>query len=155
VVAALALVGAAAASTGADGSGACPVTISTQKVAPNAGPTAAGFNYGTAKLRVHLGWPRGVLPAGRLPDGGSYAIVEPDGAIRTKVGWWRGVPGRLKVRGRRLDGNASPLAASASDGYGPTGFQPSILTFPSTGCWRVIGSVGVARLTFVVKVVRI
>jgi hypothetical protein len=116
---------------------------------------AHGFNYGNAGLRVQLGWPKGRLPAGILPDGGSYATVTANGSIHTKVGWWRGVPGRLRISGKRLDGMAPPLEASVPPGYGPRGFQPTGLVFPTTGCWRVEGRVGAARLTFVVRVTKL
>lgn len=112
------------------------------------------FNYGNTKLRVHL-WPRGVLLAGELPSGGAYATVGPGGIIRAKVGWWRGVPGMLTITGRRLDGRSRRLAVSVPSGYGPSGFQPTALHFPSVGCWRVVGTVGAQRLTFVVKVRKI
>ncbi len=111
--------------------------------------------FGNARLRAHLGWPNGILAAGTLPNGGSWAIVNPDGSISTKVGWWRGTPGRLVIRGSRLDARAAPLRAHAGGGYGPKGFQPSRLTFPTVGCWRVVGEVGRARLTFVVKVTKL
>jgi hypothetical protein len=38
------------------------------------------------------------------------------------------------------------------DGYGATGFQATAVTFPTTGCWKVVGGVGDAGLTFVVRV---
>jgi hypothetical protein len=114
-----------------------------------------GFNHGTRKLAVELYWPRGVLPAGILPDGGSYASVEKDGSIRAKVGWWRGLPGKLVITGRRLDAPARPLRASVPDGYGETGFVPSELVFPTVGCWRVLGKLGPVRLAFVVKVTKL
>jgi hypothetical protein len=142
----------AAGSSTADG---CPVSIPTRTVPPDAGMSAAAFNYGGGHLRVHLSWRRGVLRAGALPGGGSMATIEDDGSIRTKVGWWRGVPGRLVVTGRRLDRPAPPLRSSVLNGYGPKGFQPSGLFFPTVGCWRVVGKVGRASLTFVVKVTRI
>jgi hypothetical protein len=31
-------------------------------------------------------WPKGRLLAGRLPDGSSYAEIEPDGSISAKLG---------------------------------------------------------------------
>jgi hypothetical protein len=134
--------------------GSCPVTLPNRTVRPGAGFTAAGFNYGNAYLRVHL-WPHGTLTAGILPDGGAMAIINANGAISAKLGWWRGVPGKLEIRGRRLDGFAPPLRANVPDGYGSLGFQATGLTFSTVGCWQVVGKVGRARLTFVVRATKV
>jgi hypothetical protein len=75
-----------------------------------------------------------------------------DRSIEAKLGWWRGEEGVLAVAGERLDAAAPPLRAHVPAGYGPSGFQPTGLTFPATGCWRVTGRVGHARLEFVVRV---
>jgi hypothetical protein len=84
------------------------------------------------------------------------ATIERDGSIRTKLGWWRGRPGELVITGRRLDAPAPPLLAhSSSIGYGPRGFQPSGLIFPTVGCWKVTGTLPRAKLVFVVKVTKI
>jgi hypothetical protein len=132
---------------------ACRVTIPTRTVPPSAGFTRAGFNYGGAYLRAHLYWPNGTLYAGALPGGGSMAAINPDGSISVKLGWWRGRRGELVIRGRRLDATAAPLRADVPNGsYGATGFIPSGITFPTTGCWRVTGTVGSATLSFTVKV---
>jgi hypothetical protein len=40
-------------------------------------------------------------------------------------------------------------------GYGSSGFQATVLTFATPGCWRVVGSVGDARLEFVVRVFKL
>ena len=91
-------------------------------------------------------------PPARCPDGGSYAAVKRDGSIVAKLGWWRGAEGRLTITGERTDAAAPPLRADVPDGYGPTGFQATALTFASAGCWNVIGRVGDERLTFTVLV---
>jgi hypothetical protein len=123
----------------------CPVTKPSQP---------GSFNYGNAALEVAMYWPGGKLPAGIGPDGGSYATIEADGSIHAKVGWNRRVPGQLRITGRRLDAGAAPLRSLVPNGYGRVGFQPSGLVFATTGCWRVTGRVGQARLSFVVRVVK-
>jgi hypothetical protein len=127
--------------------GRCPVTEPDPKLKVGDG----GFNYGNESLAVAL-WPKGHLPAGTLPDGGSYAEIHADGSITAKLGWWRGEEGTLRIEGERLDGAAPPLRADVPAGYGSSGFQATGLTFATTGCWRVAGSVGDARLEFVVRV---
>jgi hypothetical protein len=139
----------------------CPVTVPTRTPSPDAGFGPDGFNYGTPRLRVQL-WPRGVLRAGALPDGGSFAVINRDGSIHAKVGWWVRDVARLSIVGRRLDVPARPLKAQIPSGYGPQddigaslGFQPTGLVFPTVGCWRVVGTAGTARLSFVVEVTKL
>jgi hypothetical protein len=127
--------------------GPCPVTFPGGELPFGDG----GFNYGNDSLGVAL-WPNGKLVAGPLPDGGSYAETKPDGSIRTKLGWWHAVEGQLSIEGARLDASAPPLRADIPHGYGPTGFQPTELTFPTPGCWQVIGGVGNVSLKYVVLV---
>ena len=117
----------------------------------------AAYNYGNASIRVELSWPNGTLAAGIFPDGGARATINPDGSIRAKVGWWRGVPGQLVAWGRRLDAPAKPLRSEvgAVASYGHLGFVPSAIIFPTVGCWRVVGGVKHARLSFVVHVTKI
>ena len=123
---------------------ACPVTL------PH-GDVPDGFDYGDRSLAVAL-WPRGRLLAGRRPDGSSWAEIAADGSIEAKLGWWRGAAGQLTIQGSRLDAPAPPLRADVPAGYGSTGFQATGLTFPTVGCWKVVGRVADARLTFVVLV---
>jgi len=127
----------------------CPVT------APNASAPAGTFNYGNARIRAQI-WPHGILVAGRLPDGSAWAEINPDGSIVAKLGWWRGVAGTLSIKGRRIDAPAPPLRVELHlASYPEKGFIPSTLTFPTVGCWRVVGSQGGASLVFVVKVTKV
>jgi hypothetical protein len=114
---------------------------------------ARPVNYRHGNLGVVL-WPRGHLVAGQLPGGGAYAVVNDDGSIYAKQGWWRWVDGRLRVSGKRIDQSVRPLAVDVPYGYESDGFQPVGLTFPTTGCWQIVGRVGNASLTYVVSVTK-
>ncbi len=81
-------------------------------------------------------------------------MVESDGSISQKLGWWRTTPGTLTISGRRLDAPAPPLRADVPDGYGSSGFQASGVFFPTEGCWEITGTVGAATLSFVTFVRR-
>jgi hypothetical protein len=85
-------------------------------------------------------------------DGIVREMPRRDGSIREKFPWWRGVRGRLRITGRRLDSAARPLRARIPDGYGLTGFQSTAIIFPTEGCWRVTGTTGTASLSFVTLV---
>lgn len=130
---------------------ACPVTPPNGNQPPpdaNVFGRGAG-DYGNEALWTALWiWGEGAV---LVPDD---ERVRPDGSIREmKWAWYRYVPGKLTIEGRRLDAPAPPLEAWIPDGYGDTGFQVSGLTFPTGGCWEITGSVGDARLTFVTLVV--
>ena len=112
--------------------------------------SAESFPFRNRSLGTIL-WPNGILKVGRLPDGGSYADVRPDGWIYAKQGWWRGVRGNLRIVGQRLDRPAPRLRADVPSGYGDSGFQPVGLLFPSMGCWKVTTSIGDKRLAYVVR----
>lgn len=82
-----------------------------------------------------------------------WLTLPADGVMGSrKVMWWRTLPGMLTVEGRRLDGPAPPLEADLSGGYGDEGFQASGITFPTAGCWEVVGRVANHALRFVVTV---
>jgi hypothetical protein len=94
---------------------ACNVTV------PNG--IAAGsserqeWSYGNALLSVG--------PFGLWPDGtvifkpGGAGFITRDGALGMKFGWTRGVRGKLKVTGHRLDGpaGAGSILALGSEGW--------------------------------------
>jgi hypothetical protein len=126
---------------------ACPVTL------PDAKPPFEGrdFNYGNRWLGAAL-WRNGRLVGSR--GGQTWGQIMRDGSISAKVGWWRAVAGGLTIQGERLDGPAPPLRASVPAGYGIRGFQATGLTFPTVGCWWVVGSVAGHDLDFVVRVTK-
>jgi hypothetical protein len=100
----------------------CPVTIANGSQPPDKhyqAPTSHGNN----SLWVIL-WPEGKVLI--TPD-----QVEPDGSLGMKFPWYRGVPGKLVIEGRRLDKSAPPLRANIPDGYGEIGFQSTGIYFPT------------------------
>jgi hypothetical protein len=114
---------------------------------------AAGDHHGNGELWVALP-PRGELvavPADAGTQGWVTTDVREGGAVGMTFGWTRGpgVEGPLEISGRRLDATAPPLGAEIQD-YGPSGFQPSTIVFPTEGCWEVTGR---AELTFVLRFV--
>ncbi len=118
-------------------------------------PGRPSFNFGNARIAADL--PHGAtflaVPDGR-PGG---AFIQSDGWIRTKLGWFtaRGSP---HVTGRRVGGTGRPLRAdvgplsSTADG---TTFYPSLLYFPSFGCWRITATAAGSHLTATVNVMRL
>jgi hypothetical protein len=141
----------------------CPVTI------PN-GRTLAGVRpgsdeHGNGRLSTLLGSDGRFLVAPKSapeyldPDGGIAVdgILKSDGSVSIKQGWQRGqgVRGRVRVQARRLDAPAPRVDRTIPPGgYGLTGFQATGLELPAVGCWKVTGSVGTAKLTFVTLVKR-
>lgn len=127
----------------------CPVTLPG-----HTGPAGArqaffgwGASYGNGELWVGGLWPHGVIAAGP-------GFVDRHGRVGMKFGWWREVPGRLRIIGRRLDAPAPRLLADVPSGYGATGFQASGLIFPTEGCWEVTGTVGQTSLSFATFVIK-
>ena len=118
----------------------CPVTRPNGRIPPGESALPGMRYLGNGALWTDL-YPTPIRP--RPED------VRKDGAIEIKVPWWRGIAGRLRIEGRRLDASAPPLSAWIPGGYGRTGFQSTAITFPTAGCWQVTGRVGNASLTFV------
>jgi hypothetical protein len=82
-------------------------------------------------------------------------VVKPPGErLAEKFPWVRLVRGYIRIVGQRLDGPAPPARGEASTGNGPIGFNSSGIAFPTTGCWRITGTIAAHDLTFVVKVDR-
>jgi len=112
--------------------------------------SSLGHPYGNGRLWVGV-WPEGSVVFKR----GGPGRIHPDGSLSMKFPWWRAVRGRLTISGRRTDAEAKTLTARIPDGYGEIGFQSTMITFPSEGCWEVTGQAGDASLTFVTRVVRL
>jgi hypothetical protein len=133
--------------------GQCPVTrpVAREEV-PQAVVNAVFGDYvGPPPRNVGHWYGNGALWV-ELPTGSE--VVEPHGELGEKFPWVRLARGYLKIRGRRMDGHAPPAEASASRGYGLTGFQASGIVFPTTGCWQITGTIGVRELTVIVDVRR-
>jgi hypothetical protein len=132
-------------------------TVECTVTAPNgvvAGEAQRDANsYGNRQVSVG---PFGLWPDGTVvfkPGGPGFRTR--DGSLGMKFGWQRGVPGRLRIEGRRLDAPASPLRAEVPGGYRDLGFQASYVIFPTPGCWEVTGRVSQASVTFITQVTRI
>ena len=125
----------------------CRVADTTARPRPH-------FNAGTRRIAVGLP-PRATFVA--VPPGKpGWAFAQPDGWIRAKVGWWT-AEGAPRIAGRRLDGRARPLRADVAPlswTASGQGFYPTILYFPSTGCWRLTAAAGGSSVDLVVRVVR-
>jgi hypothetical protein len=125
---------------------ACPVTIVQPAFLPGApagvpwvkaSPGLAGIVFGARHGATTL----------ELPTGGAWA----DGHT-AKVLWWprkRGGGRSIAIRGRSLDGGGTFLEKFPASG----GNFPSIVDFPSLGCWRVDLSTGKLRGTVYVNAV--
>jgi hypothetical protein len=143
----------AAAAKAADRStSGCRVTVVLAATRPPR-PVPASFNYGNAKIAVALVPTNGKLVAGRLPSGGSRATIDADGSVYAKYGWWRAGSAKPVITGSLVADPHQRLRANVPGGYG-SGFQATALTFPRTGCWRVTGRFGTARLAFTVLVTK-
>jgi hypothetical protein len=139
------------APTDAPATDACEVTAPNGIVAGS--EQRESWSHGNAEVSVG---PFGIWPEGTVvfrPGGPGF--ITSDGALGMKFGWQRGIRGRLRIEGRRLDGPASPLRSEVNNGYGDIGFHASYVIFPTPGCWEVTGRVADASVTFVTKVVRI
>jgi hypothetical protein len=142
---------------------ACPLTVPNGSTPP--GENASPDTHGNGKLWASVSRTGVFRVAPRsapeyLGPGGEIAVdgvLAPDGSVGIKAPWWRGpgVRGRVRLRARRLDAPAPRVDRTVPpSGYGLTGFQAMGLSIPTTGCWKITGSVGGAKLTFVTLVWR-
>ncbi|MDX1612938.1 MAG: hypothetical protein R3300_01435 [Candidatus Promineifilaceae bacterium] len=143
-------------STVGEGAVGCPVTLPNNRAPSGDFAEARAALGNSAGTLFTIPWPHGKV----LFYPGGPGSMKPDGSLAMKWPWYRTIPGRMVISGRRLDGPAAPMPVvvlqGEPDGYGPTGFHPSELIFPGPGCWQVTAHIGVqASLTFVTEVVRL
>jgi len=132
----------------ADARGFCRFTSANDDLPPGIHGTAF---IGNGKLATTA---YGVIDA-------TPRTLQADGSVSEKFPWF-GAPTLpklpLRITGHRLDATAAqPLRARVNEGgfdaeVPGTRFWSSGLTFPTAGCWNVVGRVGKVRLSFVVKV---
>jgi hypothetical protein len=132
--------------------GSCPVTIGQKSDIEPANFFGSGSAHWNNNLYVGGLWSDGTIIF--RPSGPGY--IYQDGSVGMKIAWYRGkgVRGKLKIQGKRLDAPAPPVRSEFSD-YGDTGFQASQVIFPTDGCWQVTGTVGDVSVTFVTRVVKL
>lgn len=133
----------------------CPITIPPQPAFMPPSPPAPAprsaraseFWYGTPALWTSL-----------RPDGTWSSLPYYDGAYTQKVFWWsQGYNWKspLTVTGRRIDGLAPPLRASAATNAFAADIGSSVLVgveIPVGGCWEITGHLKGTELRFVVWV---
>jgi hypothetical protein len=127
------------AAVGTNAASPCAVTLPNGTTAPSQVKSPYGYRHGT--LWVEL-WPYGVTLVGK-------SDITSDGWLAVKVPWYRFGKGTLKIAATRLDKPARPARADVPSGYGNSGFQASSIYFPSEGCWKITGTVGHTKLTYV------
>ena len=89
-----------------------------------------------------------------LPIDGVYRINAESANLGAKVAWYRYIAGAVDITARRVDGSGPEIKTKTTDGYRPTGFNPSTIEFTSEGCWQVTGSLQGHDLSFVMFVRR-
>lgn len=131
----------------------CPVSL--QHGNPPAGAVGERWivNSGLATL---IGQDATVFVPGGIATGSTLGRAQPDGSIVAKFLWVRDYRafGALRVTGHDLFNPREQLVAQLGQPTGPEGeFVPSHLVFRTSGCWHVTGRSGLARLSFVVRVI--
>lgn len=123
----------------------CPVTQPEWVKPPEdaAAPNEPAFgNY-------YLNRDRSIWVGAYWADNENYVLRVDKNGI--KVGWFRPAGETLVITGKRIDGDAPPLASHVPCCY-PTRFQATGLYFPKEGCWQVTGRAASSEIVFYVRV---
>ena len=137
----------------------CPVTVAPQK--PFTPPpqyelddNSAAFWIGSEKLWTALRktgvWYWAPHPPG--PNNEIQRLTEKTFWGSVDFDWKTEYPPKLKVTGRRLDGNAPPLLTLRSTNAfpGPAAAMLSGVYVPTPGCWEITGEYKGEKLSYVV-----
>ncbi|HEY8225781.1 MAG TPA: hypothetical protein VIG25_10915 [Pyrinomonadaceae bacterium] len=141
------LCGAFASVSSADNSFDCNPTKPNGNVPP--GERSSPDFFGNGDLWTVL-WPEGNVVF--RPKGPGFIL--PDGSLKMKFPWWRRIPDKLTIHGRRLDSSARPLRVHIGKADRKD-FVPSYLIFPTQGCWEITAKAGTSSLAFVTRVSRV
>jgi len=128
----------------------CDVTKPNGRyIADSSVPGRASAFYGNDAVAVVL-WPEGTITF--RPGGPGFVLS--DSSLQMKFLWAKArYP--MSIEGRRLDATAPPLRSDIDHHFDDENFQPSMLIFPSPGCWEVTSRVRQSSLTFVTRVVQV
>jgi hypothetical protein len=130
-------------------SATCPKTVASGDIFGKPFPSSERW-YGSETLAV------------LLPPESIWRGMGPEHNYRDKLFWWSlgfkpGTESKLRVTGRRLDGD-SPAAdvSRTTNAYAASlgGWTMLVgVEFPSAGCWEIVGDYLGQRLSFIVEVV--
>jgi hypothetical protein len=135
----------------------CPVTIPNGQAPP--GEYRSPSDFGNTRLWTLLPVNGELVVSAKLPlaPGTVFGEVHRDGSMTTKFPWWgaRSAGPRLRISGTRLDRHAMPLRVSVTRGFAAAPrFWATRITFASGGCWRVTGTAGAQKLSFILQVMK-
>lgn len=137
-------------------SSASPAPCSVTRSSGLQPPRVARLNFGEVLTTSKIGWVGSGGLWTQLPTDGVLFVIkdQADGLYRAKFGWFRALPGQVRVTGRPAAGPSATFRADVGTvpEYGATGFTPSILQFSRLGCWELTGALGKGRLTLVMFV---
>ncbi len=134
----------------------CPVSLPNVIETPHPHFVSTTNRYQNAGATIFtVLWPEGRV----IFEPGGPGFVLPDGSLSMKWGWFRTIPGKVLISGRRLDAPAPTMPLimlrGVPDGYGSTGFHAGALIFPTEGCWEVTATVAGDSLTLVTLVIKV
>jgi hypothetical protein len=135
----------------------CPATIPNGQAPPGESMNPSDLGNGGLWTLVPVDGQLVITTTRPPPPGTVIGELNRDGSLATKFPWWgaKRVGGHLRISGRRLDSHANPLRVSVAPGVTRAPhFWASTITFAAQGCWKVTGTAGTEKLTFVVQVMR-